>query len=455
MRSIKPFIGLAALGGVLVIVYPWLGRSSESDQGTTAVHATGKVRVVRPSTGGIKRVCLQPATVQSWDVVNLDSQVSGILTGQTVDINSEVKKNQVLATIYAPDVVKERDLAAAMLVRARAEVDLAQKQLEAARANHSATKKLVLKLKAQEAAAEANYAFHAKRRQRYLKMAEANAIAFKDLDSEEDEYQDGLSRKEDYKAGLIRATEDEKTWKARVDEAEANVRVAERSVAVAQATLEKAQVFVDFTLIKAPFDGVITHRSFNNGAFVRAKGQGGQVPLLTIRRTDKFRAIVDIPDVDVPYVRVNDPVYLKVFSLGLGFPGRITRLALSEAPGSRLMRAEVDMYNQGPEGVGKGLLQDGMYGEMAIQVESAPRTDTAVFTIPSVCLQDGEDGCKKVFVVRPGPDNTFRIDDPTVRVGYNDGHSAEIYSGLCSDDRVVVEAQGMVCKGAVVDVVND
>jgi HlyD family secretion protein len=453
-KSFKPIAGLAAIAGVLVFIYPWMSRSADSSGTTSAAHPTGKVRVVRPVAGRLSRVCLQPATFQSWDIVDLDSQVSGILTGQTVDINSEVKKDQVLAVIEAPDVRKERDLEAAMLVRAKAQVVLAQKELDAARANRVATQKLVLKLQAQAAAAEASFRYHANKMRRFRKMAEANAIEFEALDHEEDEYQDGFSRKEDFKAGLIRAREDEKTWKARVDEAQASVRVAERSVGVARAALEKAQIFVDFTKIKAPFDGVITQRSYNNGAYIRAKGQGGQVPLLTVRRTDKFRVLVDIPDVDVPFVQVGDPVYLKVFSLGLGFPGKVDRLALSESPAHRMMRAEVDMDN-GPKGVGKGLLQDGMYGEMAIRVNAAMPVDAATLTIPSICLHDGENGCKKVLVVRSGPDNTFRIDEPTVHVGYNDGEHAEVFSGLTADDRVVVESQGMVCKDAIVDVVND
>jgi len=443
---------------MIFVLHSWLGRSADS--GPATVRVSGKVRVVTPVAGGLPRVCLQPATVQSWDIVNLYAEVSGILTGQTVDINSAVKKDQILANIYAPDVVKERDLATAALAREQVQIVLAEKELDAARANHVATQVLVQMLQAEGLSAQATFDFRAKKMERYRRLTEANAIEFKLLDYEEDKYQDALSRNEDAKAGLDKARESEKTWKARVDEAEANVRIARLSVAVARATLDKAQVFVDFTQIKAPFDGVITHRSFNNGAFIRPKGQGGQVPLLTDRRTDKFRVVVDMPDVDVPYVQVGDPVNLKIYSLGMEFPGRVDRLALSESPASRLMRAEIDLYNDGlkkgdKKGAGKGLLQDGMYGEVAIRLGTMARVDPAVVTIPSVCLQEGEGGGKKVFVVRPAPDHMYRIDEVTVRVGYNDGQNAEILSGLARNDRVVVESRGLVSKGALVELVTD
>jgi RND family efflux transporter MFP subunit len=457
--TVKRLVGVATAGCLMLMAYPWLVRSSESESPSAPPRVCGKVRVLKPAVGGLARLCLQPATVQSWDIVNQYAQVSGILTAQSKDINDVVARGDLLATIDAPDVVKERDLAKANLDRAEVAIGLAKKQLEATGANLAATQKQVLKLGAQVVAAQAEFDFRTKKVQRFRRLTAQHAIEFRELDREQDEYEGALARHEAVKAALIKAQENEKTWKARVEEARANERIAGRSVEVARAALAKAQVFVDFTQIRAEIDGVITHRSFNNGAYIRAKGQGSQVPLFTIRGTDKFRVLVDIPDMDVPHVRVGDPVYLKIFSLGMGFPGKVDRLAQSELTSSRMMRAEVDLYNDGfqsgdKKGVGKGLLQDGMYGEIAIRMHTG-RRETPLLTIPSCCLQTGEDGCKKVFVVHPAEDNTYCIDDATVQVGFNDGERVEILGGICCDDRVVVESCGLITKGSHVELVGD
>jgi RND family efflux transporter MFP subunit len=457
-NHLKLLAGLAVAVAILAVLTSAVGCNGKEQPAASKPRIAGIVRVVKPEPGGLERRCVQPATVESWEVVRLFSEVSGILSEQKVDINSEVKEGQVLARIYAPDLVKERDLATASLIEAQKKVALAEKRKKAAECNLNATIQTVKRLEVQVKSTKADFAFHDKRLKRYATLAKKRAIAYELMDEFQDRYEKALSQDEDTQAALDNARENKKVREGQLAEAIADVKVADLNVEVASAALAKAQVFVDFTEILAPFDGVVTLRGFNNGAFIRAKGQGGTVPLLTVNRTDKFRVVVYVPDVDVPFIHVGDPVELKIFSLGMTFPGKVDRLALSEQRTSRLMRAEVDMYNDikkgDKKGVGKGLLQDGMFGEIAIHISNVAKLNANVVNIPSVCLQgQSEDHGheRKVYVVRPGN----QIDLVTVTMSYNDGKNAEIVAGLTPADRVVLEYRGLIHKGSTVRVVED
>ena len=76
----------------------------------------------------------------------------------------------------------------------------------------------------------------------------------------------------------------------------ADLTEARTAVRVAETRLAEARVNVDYTRIIAPFDGVVTHRAFHPGAFVRSASEGGQASLLTVKRTDLMRVIVQVPD---------------------------------------------------------------------------------------------------------------------------------------------------------------
>ena len=88
---------------------------------------------------------------------------------------------------------------------------------------------------------------------------------------------------------------------ARVESARADLLVSKAKVRVAEASVGKAKVMVSYTQITSPYDGVITHRNFHRGAFIRSADQGGEMPLLIVDRTDLMRIVVQIPDREVPF----------------------------------------------------------------------------------------------------------------------------------------------------------
>ncbi len=134
-----------------------------------------------------------------------------------------------------------------------------------------------------------------------------------------------------------------------------------RIVGVAEARMERAKANLDYAKIVAPFDGVVTHRSFHVGALIHSASEGEQKPLLTVKRTDKMRVVVLVPDSDVVLTKLGDPAVVSVDALGgRSFTGTLARIARAE-DAERMMRVEIDLLNPGD------VLCDGMYGKAVDQ----------------------------------------------------------------------------------------
>ena len=173
---------------------------------------------------------------------------------------------------------------------------------------------------------------------------------------------------------------------------------------MSKANLELAKVFVQYTKILSPYDGVVIFRgeSVHPGTFIRSAAEGIGVPLLTVARDDKMRTIVLVPDRDVPYCKVGDPATVQLDALaGRVFKAKVSRIAESEDLKDRTMRVEIDIDN--PDHA----LRDGMFGRAEILLEKLIKN----LTIPSSCLvQRNGKGEGAVLVVRDG--EVHRVPSP-------------------------------------------
>ncbi len=193
---------------------------------------------------------------------------------------------------------------------------------------------------------------------------------------------------------------------------------------MAQARQERAKANIEYAKIVAPFDGVITHRTFHVGALIRSAAEGGQQPLLTVKRIDMMRVVVLVPDTDVALTTVGDRAEVTVDALGgRSFTGILARIARSE-DAERMMRVEIDLKNPG------NFLFDGMYGKAVINLGH----DQLSFTVPSACVVEhsGRAG-GVVYLVRDGVAHRTEV-----TLGGDNGTLAEIRSGVSTSDLVVI-----------------
>lgn len=419
------------------------GRSADAQELPGDFTAPIRVQVVRPKAGGLERFTVQPATVQSFEFIGLFAQVSGVLEKQNVDIGSKVKKGQLLAEILAPELIKEQAQAIALLEQARAQVTQAEKRVIAATAELESTKKLVKQREFEKNSKLSYFDFRSKELKRFKELVKTDVIDARTLDEENDRCQAAESAKDAAIAAVETANFDVKTKEAKLEQVKADVTAANANVRVAEASLGKADVFVKFTKIVAPFNGIISKRNYNNGDFIRLADRGGQLPLLVVQRRDKMRVIVQIPDTDAPFVNEDNPAELRIASLGKHgiFKGTVSRLAYVEDEKSRTMQVEVDLDNK------NRYLRHGMYGEMTIHLQG---TAEKAFSLPASCVRrdEGTESPNYVFVVRENIAHKIEV-----KVDFNNALRAEVVEGLDAGDWVVTNPNGLV-DGARVEVIK-
>jgi HlyD family secretion protein len=431
-----------------------VGREKQavSGQGSPGSAGAGSgsgvsVDVVSPRPGGIDRLCVQPGSFEPFEAADLYAKVSGYLIEQKVDIGSRVEAGDMLARIWVPEFEKQVKQDASDVVRANARVEQMKAAIDTAEADSRAAKAAIALAQAEVKSKSAYRAFREKQRDRIRELFAKQAIDGKLVDEQEDQYQAAISAESAAEESVNAAKQKEAAARARVKQAQADLKYAEAEVITANAQLEKSQAMLDYTVIRAPYTGVVTKRNFHPGDFIRSAAPVLEhVPMLAVERIDLMRVVVQVPERDVPFVDIGDPAVVEVDAL----PGRtfkttgvnkveISRFAASEDPHTRMMRVEVDLKN--PD----GKLRRGMYGRVTLLLESGSPT---AIRIPSGALVGkAERGKASVRVVR---DDIAHI--IPVEFGADNGTDVEILSGLIPADRVVIRAAGPVENGTLVAV---
>jgi HlyD family secretion protein len=396
------------------------------------------VNVVHPKPGDMDRTTTQPGTVQAYELAQLYAGVSGYLKTQVVDIGDRVKAGQVLAIVDVPDLEKLVQKCTASLEQARARVKQMEARVVSANADRDAAKETVTFAEANAKSKAAELRFRQKQLERMKELWVKDHAVDERLVDEKMEQRDAALETERAAVAAIASSKAQlAAAAAKIVQTEADVTEAESEVKVAQADLEKAQVMVRFATIVAPFSGVITYRSQFPGDYVRAASESGShTPLLTIQRTDLLRVVVQIPDRDVPYADPGDLAFVEVDALpGEKLQAKVSRIAHSEDPQTRLMHVEIDLPNP------TGKICHGMYGRVKIILEKSN-----LLSIPSSCMVGkAENGQSAVFVVRDG--KAIRT---SIRVSEDNGVKVGILSGLKADDLVVRQPSSSLADEAPV-----
>jgi HlyD family secretion protein len=440
-----------AVGGALAVVLILAGGyslatmlSSESDDETPATaiaSSQGKpvvVRVVQPRLGGMDRTTTQPCSIQAFESVSRHAAVSGYVKTLNVDIGSKVKKDEVLAVIEVPELVKQLQHHKAVVEQAQSKVSQMQALKVAVEADLNVANASVKQAEARAKSDASWLKYRDSQFHRFEKLAGTKTIEDAMLDEYREKFEaavEGLRASEESvvasKARVAAVSSKIVQAAADIDEARANVKVAEAEV-------EKTQELLNYAKITAPFDGVVTQRSIVPGDFVRAANVANlPVPLFTIDRTEKMRVVVQLPDRDVAFADVGDEATIEVDALpGKELKAAIARVAGSEDPQTRTMRIEIDLPNP------TGKLCQGMYGYVTIVLEKSAN----VLALPASCIVNKTEKNKgSVFVVQAGK----AMNTPVTIVGSNGGDVGVV--GLKSTDQVILNP-GFITNGTAVTI---
>jgi RND family efflux transporter MFP subunit len=230
---------------------------------------------------------------------------------------------------------------------------------------------------------------------------------------------------------------------AQVEAGKAAYETAVSQLDEAKARQQRDKELFNYARITAPFAGIVTQRYANLGTLMQAGTSSSTqaMPLVRLSQDDRFRLVIPVPESYVKYIRLNDPVQVRVPSLDKVVPGNVARFSEDVAADTRTMHTEVDVLNP------SHVLMPGLYAEATLTLE---RNNDALVAPLQAVNQTGDQAM--VFLV----DSNDTLQERTISLGMQTATDVEVLSGLKEGDRVVVSDRsglkaGLHVKPQVVD----
>ena len=283
-----------------------------------------------------------PAELTAYREVDLYAKVNSYVKTLTVDVGSQVKKGQLLATLEAPELFS---------------------QMAASESRYHAQQAVFTQ-------SDATY-------QRILTVS----------------HTPGTVSKNDVDIALAKRNSDKAQLKA------------------AEADYKSTSSITQYLQIYAPFDGVISARNVNPGAYIGPAGKGSEQPIFTLNELQHLRLIFEVPEAYKSYIHLKDTVQFVVRS----YPEAIFAATIARRAGvmDKLLRSEhveLDVINSDRR------LSPGMVAEANIRL-----TGSSAFVVPKTAVVNSPEG---VFLVEKTEGKAKRI---PIRLGRLTDSTAEVY----------------------------
>jgi multidrug efflux pump subunit AcrA (membrane-fusion protein) len=365
------------------------------------------VNVARVKKSAPTAELLLPGSMIPVTEAYIFARSSGYVKKRYVDIGDRVKAGQLLAEIDAPDLDQQVLQAQAALSQARANLNQVQAALDQAKAQERLTKVTL---------------------DRWTTLVARGVLAKQEGDQKQADFDNAT---------------------ALVHVAEANIRAAQDNVKASEANLSRLVDLQGYEKVRAPFTGVITSRSIDDGSFISATGAGQGTPalgsttpnpggseLFREAQVGTLRIMVNVPQTYASAIRpgIAASVTLQENS-HRKYAGKVTRTASAIDQSTRTLLTEVQVVNT------DGSLLPGMYANLQFQSQ---RADPPLLA-PGDSLVTRANGTQLAVV---GPGN--KIHYQLVQIGRDFGNEIEITSGLQGGELVVINPSDDVREGAEV-----
>lgn len=224
-----------------------------------------------------------------------------------------------------------------------------------------------------------------------------------------------------------------------VDTKQAAYDAAAGNLRAGQANYRRLLQLQAYERVVAPFTGVVTSRTIDNGTLIDA-GAASNKPLFTVAGTDTVRVYVDVPQSAIAMVQPGQKAAVVIRELpDNAFEGTVIRNARALDAASRTLLTEIQIPNP------KRVLLPGMYAEVRFQVKTGGQT----LVLPANALVVRTEG-PEAAVVRS--DNTVHYQK--LELGRDFGTEVEITGGLNEGARVVVNPSDDIREGVAVTVLS-
>ena len=388
MRSRRIWLLLVVLVVVAIGYLLFFRKKADiarAEDSPSSVPAASVAPVTKGSIASLLRVAGQFIPYQE---VDLHAKVSGYIRTITVDIGDRVRMGQTIAKLEVPELIAQVAGAEAQVRHSESEITREKSEIDRAQASHAA--------------------LHAA----YTRLLEAS------------KQRPGLVAQQE----LDDAQAKDQNSEAQVDVAKAALEAAQQQLGVSKADNLRVKTLSDYSVVVAPFNGVITKRYADTGALIQAgtASDTQSMPVVRVAQSDLLRLRMPVPEADVRYIQPGASVKVTVQALSRVFEGKIVRFTRALDMSTRTMIVEVDVKNSDLS------LSPGMYADTEIVLQ---RRD-GVSRVPSQAVVQDSD---HPYVLVVNPEN--KVDRCVVETGIQGQDQIEIRRGISSGDRVILSGQ--------------
>ena len=371
-----------------------LSGCRENGQETVSIPTASIAPVMR---GNLSSTLTVAGEFQPYQEVDLHAKVSGYIRRINVDIGDRIKKGEVLAVLEVPELNAQVAASKAQIQHSESEVARAKSEVTYAQADYVAVH-----------AAYSRLAEAAKRRPGLIAEQELDDARAKDQDAE-----------------------------AKINVAKSALEATEGQLAVSKADNERVQSLEDYSIVTAPFTGVVTMRYADVGSLIQAGTASAtqSEPVVRVAQSDLLRLRMPVPEEDVPYIHIGSEMQIRVKATGKTFACKVIRFTRELNTSTRTMLVEVDVPNPDLS------LTSGMYAETTIVLQHKSN----VLIIPAGAVER-QGGSSYVLVV----DRHNKVVKAPVVVGIQGTDRVEISKGLSENQQVIASGQSNYEVGQIV-----
>jgi RND family efflux transporter MFP subunit len=219
------------------------------------------------------------------------------------------------------------------------------------------------------------------------------------------------------------------------DTASDTFRQNQAAVIADQASVSALEALENFKTVKAPFDGIVTERDTDIGAFVPL---GTGVQLFRMAQTSPLRVYINVPQTFSRFVKAGTQAELTLNELpDRKFPAHVTNTAGAIDPASRTLLTELEVPNE------SGQLLPGAYAQINLKLQG----DTGLVTVPSNVLLFRSEGTA-VGIVHPDG----KVEVRKIVINRDLGDKLQISQGLSESDQVIVNPSDSLADGMTVHI---
>jgi RND family efflux transporter MFP subunit len=362
------------------------------------------VRIIKPGLRTIDCVVEQPAFVDAYEQTAIVSKVSGFVKRSCVDIGDKVKKGELLAEIFVPELDEEHQRKVLQVELGKLRVEQARQSVAAAEGNTRTAIARLAEAKANEMKFQAEVVHCESQVKRLTRMAQEKVVD-KQVLAEAQGRLDSSKAAWDAAQAAVPAREAERaTSEPNLAKAKLDVEIAKTEAKASEADERKAAALLAYAKVTAPYDGIVTVRNVNTGDYVPTISGDKPAPnpsaMFVVVSTGPLRVFLDVPEGYARYVQKGTKAVVRDVS-GLQIPATVTRTEWAIRERTRTLRTEIDLPGKECDG-----LRPGMYVSAQVIVERQdvwmlPR-EVMVVTGNETCCYLLHDGKAVKTAVVPG-----------------------------------------------------